>query len=135
VGKGWTWVAWSMLAIVVGSVALLVALSGFMVVGVLILAHRPGNTMGWIFSAIGLLGVTSGLGVEYAVYAYVTRPGSLPAAIVAAWSSLWLWFPTVALMLVFTPLLFPPVGCSRAAGGPSPGWRQAGRRCPPSWPL
>jgi hypothetical protein len=126
VGKRWNWVAWSMLAVFVVSVVLAIALSiangtleppsfvvlvlgfgAFMVVGALIVAHRPSNAMGWIFSAIALLAFTGALAVEYAIYAYVTRPESLPAAILPAWYGSWTWYPTLALALVFTPLLFP----------------------------
>jgi hypothetical protein len=46
-----------------------------MVVGALIVAHRPGNAIGWIFSAIALLPITGQLAAEYASYALVTRPG------------------------------------------------------------
>jgi hypothetical protein len=121
------WVAWSMLAIFVAgwtlmhvlSVAngnfqdpadglgLLLAFGAFMIVGALIVAHRPGNAIGWIFSAIGLLAATGGLAQEYAQYAYLTRPGSLPGAIVAAWYAVWWWYPTIILALVFTLFLFP----------------------------
>jgi uncharacterized integral membrane protein len=124
----WTWVAWSMLAIYIvslvfavilqvangtfqrdaaGQVALGLGFSAFMVVGALIVAHQPGNAIGWIFAATALLAVTVLLAGEYAIYAYSTRPGSLPGAIVAAWSSSWLWWVVLVLALVFTPLLFP----------------------------
>jgi hypothetical protein len=90
------WVAWSMLAIFVvgcgtavtlevtasglgpGTVTLFLAFTGFMVVGAVIVDHRPDNAIGWIFSAIGLLAATGWLATEYAIYAYVTRPGPLP---------------------------------------------------------
>jgi len=129
VRKRSTWVAWFMLAIFVVSVivmgalmvangsfqqepladtvALLLAFTAFMVVGALIVAHRPGNAIGWIFSAAGLLAVTGALAQEYADYAYLTRPGSLPGAIVAAWYASWAWYPTVFLALLFTLLFFP----------------------------
>jgi hypothetical protein len=87
-------------------VALGVAFTAFMVVGAVIVAHRPRNAIGWIFSAIGLLAATGMLAMEYAAYAYVTRPGSLPGAILAAWYNWW-WDPMLGLILVFTPLLFP----------------------------
>jgi hypothetical protein len=45
--------------------------------------------------------------MEYAEYAYVTRPGSLPGAGLAAPIAHWYWFPLLGLILVFTPLLFP----------------------------
>jgi hypothetical protein len=50
--------------------ALLLAFMAFMVVGAVIVAHRPGNPIGWIFSAIGLLSATGTLAVDYAEYAY-----------------------------------------------------------------
>jgi hypothetical protein len=126
--KRWAWVAWSMLAVYLvgmvaaislsvvngtfqpdaaGQVGLALGFSAFMVVGALIVAHRPSNAIGWIFSAIGLLAFTALLAVEYATYAYVTRPGSLPGATLAAWYSSWPWYPAIALALIFTPLLFP----------------------------
>ena len=86
--------------------AMVLAFTAFMVVGAVIVAHRPGNTIGWIFSAVGLLSSAGVLGMEYAEYAYVTRPGSLPGAGLAAWLN-WYWFPLLGLILVFTPLLFP----------------------------
>jgi hypothetical protein len=127
VDRRWTWVAWSMLAIYLLTlalqiplwmsngtpnqepgfvVALLVAFTAFMVVGAVIVAHRSGNLIGWIFVAIGLLAVTGTLALEYAIYAYITRPGSLPGAALVAWYSWW-WEPMLILILVFTPLLFP----------------------------
>jgi uncharacterized membrane protein len=67
VRKRWTWMAWSMLAIYVvgvglgmplmvangefqrdpgGQASLILALTAFMVVGAVIVAHRPGNAIG-----------------------------------------------------------------------------------------
>jgi hypothetical protein len=89
------------------TVPLWLAFTAFMVVGALIVAHRPGNPIGWIFSAIALLAAGGGLAETYAQYAYETRPGSLPGAIVATWFAWSSWYPTVALAVVFTPLLFP----------------------------
>ena len=120
-----TWAAWSMAAIfVVGcgaAVALQVAtgsfspdsvaheltFTGFMVVGAVIVAHRPGNAVGWIFSAVGLLAATGWLAFEYAVSAYITRPGSVPGAIWAAWYQQQWWILMYTLVFIATPLLFP----------------------------
>ena len=124
-----TWVAWLLLAafavsliiLVVLSVAngslrqesladtagLLLAFTAFIVVGTLIVAYRPGNAVGWIFTAIALLAVTGALAQEYGVYSYVTRPGVLPGAILMGWYASWTWYPTIALVVVFTPLFFP----------------------------
>jgi hypothetical protein len=72
VGRRWTWVAWSMLVIFLVGVgvglplmvangdfqqdpaqqaSLLLAFTAFMVMGAVLVAHRPGNVIGWIFSA------------------------------------------------------------------------------------
>ena len=96
--------------------ALVLAFTAFMLVGVVIVAHRPGNAVGWIFSAIGLLSAAGVLTMEYAEFAYVTRPGSLPGAALAAWFTWW-WLPILGLILVFTVLLFP------TGHLPSPRWR------------
>jgi hypothetical protein len=55
----------------------------FLVVGCLLLARRPGNTIGWIFTAVGLLTMLAGLAETYAKVGYA-HPGSLPAPLVAA---------------------------------------------------
>ena len=96
--------------------ALVLAFTAFMAVGAVIVAHRPGNALGWIFAAIGLLSAVGVLAMEYAEYAYLTNPGSLPGAAVAAWFSWW-WLPILGLIFMFTPLLFP------TGRLPSPRWR------------
>jgi hypothetical protein len=120
-----TWVAWSMLAVFVAGYAgttllavangnlqpdsapLLLAFAAFMTVGSVIVAHRPGNAVGWIFSAVGLLSAAGWLAMEYAAYAYLTRPGALPGAALAAWYASWWWYPMLSLIVVFTLLVFP----------------------------
>jgi hypothetical protein len=124
VSRRGTWVAGSMLAIFVAGYAvgvplsvangnfqqdssLLLAFAAFMVVGAVIVAHRPGNAVGWIFSAIGLLTATGVVAAEYAAYVSRTRSGSAPGMVLATAYNSWWWYPTLALVLVFTPLLFP----------------------------
>ena len=48
------------------NLALVLAFTAFMVVGAVIVAHRPGNLLGWIFTAIGLLASAGVLALEYA---------------------------------------------------------------------
>jgi hypothetical protein len=128
VGKRWSWVAWSMLAVfavslVVGlplavangtfqqdagnQILLFLGFSAFMVVGALVVAHRPNNAIGWLFSASALLAFTGQLAGQYAIYGYATRPGSLPGATLAVWYGSWPWVLILALTLIFTPLVFP----------------------------
>jgi hypothetical protein len=91
------------------AVSLLGAFGAFMAVGSLIVARRPGNSLGWAFAAVGLLAVTGELASEYALYSYVRLSTALPGAIAAAWYANWSWFPTVFLAVWF-PLLFFPTG-------------------------
>ena len=85
----------------------LLGFAAFMAVGTIIVAHRPGNAVGWIFSAIGLLTAAGVLASEYAARANLGRPGAPPGAVLAAWYASWWWYPTLALVLVFVPLVFP----------------------------
>jgi hypothetical protein len=157
VGKRWTWVAWSMLAVFVvsmvfttlltvangtfqqdpaGFVVLVLGFGAFMVVGALVVAHRPSNAIGWIFSAVGLLSITGALAAEYATYALVTpgpgrcRARSLPLGMPPGRGIRplpWRWS--------LPPCCSRPVGCSRPAGDPPPGWPGRRRRRSPCWPL
>jgi uncharacterized membrane protein len=84
--------------------ALTVAFSG---VGALVASQRPGNPIGWIFCAAALCQVLAAFGDEYATYALITRPGSLPLGAEMSWLTEWIWAPGLGLILVFLPLLFP----------------------------
>jgi signal transduction histidine kinase len=79
----------------------------FSVVGALIASHRPENPIGWIFLAVGLFYGLLTAGEEYAIYALLTNPGSLPLGAEASWLMQWVWAPGLGLILVFLPLLFP----------------------------
>ncbi len=90
-----------------GNVGLLLAFSAYMATGLLIILRRPGNAMGWILSSIGLLVMIGALAGEYVAYVVEARMVDAPALIPAAWLAEWYWYPTLALVLFFTPLLFP----------------------------
>jgi hypothetical protein len=85
----------------------MVLVISFSVVGALVVSHRPENLVGWIFCAAALFHALSLVGVEYATYARVTRPGSLPFGASVSWLAEWIWAPGLVLILVFLPLLFP----------------------------
>jgi hypothetical protein len=78
----------------------------FSTVGALIASRRPEHPVGWLFCTIGLLvGIDHFCG-EYAVYALLAAPESLPAAEAAAWVRSWIWVVSGGLG-VFLVLLFP----------------------------
>jgi hypothetical protein len=88
-------------------IALTVAFGSFLVVGCVLVARRPENRVGWIFTAVGLLATAAILAQGYTTYAYVTHPGSLPGRLFAAWVFTWIWLPIGMLTVVFPLLLFP----------------------------
>ena len=80
---------------------------GFSTVGAVIVPRSsPKNSIGWLFCVMGLsFGVLSFSG-EYAIYALLVAPGSLPAGEAAAWILSWSWVLCLGLV-VFMCLLFP----------------------------
>jgi hypothetical protein len=88
----------------------------FAVVGALIVTHRPGNRIGWLFCAGVVLALFGALDA-YALYALAARPAAgLPGGVAAAWVAGWLWVLGF-LLLMLVPLLFP------TGRLPSPRWR------------
>lgn len=80
------------------------------IVGALILVRRPGNRIGWLFCAVGLLSPLESFAQQYAHLGLLTAPGSLPGAAVMAWLQswlLWLFWPGT---VVYALLLFPTGG-------------------------
>jgi hypothetical protein len=121
---GWSaWGLWALTALAVVPTLLLASSNGpssarntaivsvlilaFSTVGALIASRRPENPIGWLFCSGASLWIFGELALEYAVYALVSAPGSLPAGAWAGWSGGWArgagWF----LVVVFFLLLFP----------------------------
>lgn len=90
---------------------------GFSTLGALVAPRfPPGNPIGWLFCVIGLVGAVLLFCGEYAAYALLLRPGSLPGGEVVAWIASWLWVAHIGLFL-FLALLFPDGRL------PTPRWR------------
>src|SRR5919107_885337 len=75
--------------------------------GAIISSRLPGNAVGWIFLAIGLL-----LGLLFAVGAYADLAidmgyDSLPGGWIAAWIGSWIFIPAAFGLPMFLLLLFP----------------------------
>src|SRR5947209_6378176 len=90
-----------------GDALFTVGFLAFPTVGALIVSHQPGNSIGWIFCAVGgLIGFWFFAG-QYAAYTLVVAPGSLPGGVAVAWLGNWAGEPGWGLITTFLPLLFP----------------------------
>ena len=140
VPRGAAWLAWTLCALSLGLAAfglLLLVLGrehhdvpvfgqwaedavvavGFSTLGAIVAPRFPAkNPIGWLFCAIGLVGAVLLFCGEYAVYALLVRPGSLPGGEAAAWVVTWLWIAHSGLF-AFLGLLFPD------GRPPTPRWR------------
>jgi hypothetical protein len=79
----------------------------FSIVGALLATHRPDNSLGWIFCAVGLSQALVTFAGEYGAYTLVTNPGSLPGGQIMFWFGQWAWAPGVGLLITYALLLFP----------------------------
>ena len=79
----------------------------FPVVGALTASRRPGNLIGWMCLAVGVLWWLIILSGDYGTYGLAV-PGSVPfPATVYALLYAWLWVPAVGLLGIYMILLFP----------------------------
>ena len=75
-------------------------------VGAIVASRRPENPIGWLLLVSGLAISMNHFGAQYAIYALLAQPGSLPAGEALAWIASWL-LPIYAGLQVFYLLLFP----------------------------
>ena len=123
------WVAWSLcalsLAVSAVSVVLLVLnrsqpstpvyvfwlentvlLISFSIIGAIIASRLPTNPLGWLFCAAASIAAVVHLSAEYAIYALLAQPDSLPAGEALAWLTSWPWILFMGCIEI-SLLLFP----------------------------
>ncbi len=74
--------------------------------GAIIDARQPRNVMGWLFAGVGIL-AAFGSAEAYANYALPRAVDPPVLAVAAAWLNSWFWYPLIALVVLFIPMLFP----------------------------
>ena len=89
---------------------------GYAAVGAVLASRNPSNAIGWLMLAVGAALALAGLGDEYVVYGFDTRPGSLPVPAFVALLSGLAWGLLLAVLILIV-LLFP------TGHVPSPRWR------------
>ncbi len=80
--------------------------ASYSTVGAVVAPRLRQSSIGWLFCAIGFSFALVHFSAEYAIYALLARPGSLPGGEVSVWIWSWVWVPAVGLV-VFLDLLFP----------------------------
>ena len=75
-------------------------------VGAIVASRRPQNPVGWLLCLYGLVISISYFCAEYAIYALLAQPESLPAGEAMAWIVSWI-LPILNGLQVFYLLLFP----------------------------
>jgi hypothetical protein len=75
-------------------------------VGAIVASRRPENPIGWLLLLSGLSISMNHYSAQYAIYALLAQPDSLPAGDAMAWIASWL-LPIYAGLQVFYLLLFP----------------------------
>jgi hypothetical protein len=78
----------------------------FSLVGAVVGSRRPENPIGWLFCAIGVFAAVVLLSSEYAAYALLAQPDSLPGGLAMVWIRAWMWVPYVGLFVLLF-LVFP----------------------------
>ncbi len=99
-----------------GEYAFIAVILAFPLVGLVVLARRPRNRVGWLLMGVGLAWTLTGPLDIYAHYALVIAPGTVPGGDVAAalTEGTWAWGVLAMVLLI---LLFPDGRL------PSPRWR------------
>ncbi len=129
-----TWLAWSLCALSLALTALSLLLLAFnrsdpnthiyeywqgdtlvtvsfSIIGAIIASRLPANPLGWLFCVAACGAAVDHFSAEYALYALLAQPTSLPAGEALAWLASWAWIlycGCIALSLLLFPNGRPP---------------------------
>jgi hypothetical protein len=78
----------------------------FSFIGAIIASRLPFNPLGWLFCAAATFSAVAHLSGEYAIYALMAQPDTLPAGEALAWLTSWVWVLFIGCT-VLSLLLFP----------------------------
>jgi hypothetical protein len=79
---------------------------GFSIIGATIASRLPANPLGWLFCAAASVSAVAHLSGEYAIYALMAQPDTLPAGKALAWLTSWVWILFIGC-IALSLLLFP----------------------------
>ena len=82
------------------------SVAAFAAIGALVASRFPLNPVAWMLSAAGIGGALATLAAEYATYALLAEPGSLPGGELMTSLQEWAWLPTMfvgSLVLLLFP--------------------------------
>ena len=75
--------------------------------GGLVASRVPANPIGWLLLASGVGVATQELAAQYSNYGAYDSPGAVPWVDVAGWIPEWIWIPSMAIVVVYVPLIYP----------------------------
>ena len=79
---------------------------GFSIIGAIIASRLPANPLGWLFCAAASVSAVAHLSGEYAIYALIAQPDTLPEGKALAWLTSWVWILFIGC-IALSLLLFP----------------------------
>jgi hypothetical protein len=78
----------------------------FSIIGAIIASRLPANPQGWLFCAAACVSAVAHFSGEYAIYALLAQPETLPAGEAMAWLTSWVWILFIGC-IALSLLLFP----------------------------
>jgi signal transduction histidine kinase len=75
--------------------------------GYLVASRVPANPIGWLLLAAGIGIAAQEFAAQYTNYGAYDSPGAVPGVRFTGWIPEWIWIPSMAIVTVFVPLIYP----------------------------